>query len=79
MLIICYDDFCDEMGSFVNWKNQKGIKTTLVPKSQAGNTASNIKNYVQNFYNTHNFFLYSEELHQYLFQYYQNIFLGLYI
>ena len=54
MLIICYDDFCDEMGSFVNWKNQKGIKTTLVPKSQAGNTASSIKNYVQNFYNTHN-------------------------
>ena len=54
MLIICYDDFCDEMDSFVNWKNQKGIKTTLVPKSQAGNTASNIKNYVQNFYNTHN-------------------------
>ena len=54
MLIICYDDFCDEMDSFVNWKNQKGIKTTLVAKSQAGNTASNIKNYVQNFYNTHN-------------------------
>ena len=54
MLIICYDDFCDEMSSFVNWKNQKGIKTTLVPKSQAGNTASSIKNYVQNFYNTHN-------------------------
>ena len=54
MLIICYDDFCDEMDSFVSWKNQKGIKTTLVPKSQAGNTASNIKNYVQNFYNTHN-------------------------
>ena len=54
MLIICYDDFCDEMDSFVNWKNQKGIKTTLVPKSQAGNTASSIKNYVQNFYNTHN-------------------------
>ena len=54
MLIICYDDFCDEMDSFLNWKNQKGIKTTLVAKSQAGNTASNIKNYVQNFYNTHN-------------------------
>ena len=44
MLVICYDDFCDEMSGFVDWKNQKGIKTTLVPKSQAGNSASAIKN-----------------------------------
>ena len=54
MLVICYDDFCDEMNPFVDWKNQKGIKTTLVPKSQAGTTANSIKNYVQDFYNTNN-------------------------
>ena len=54
MLIICYDDFCDEMNDFVNWKNQKGIKTTIVPKSQAGTTANSIKSYVQNFYNSNN-------------------------
>jgi len=54
MLIICYDNFCDDMDSFVDWKNQKGIKTTLVPKSEAGTTSNSIKNYVENFYNSHN-------------------------
>ena len=54
MLIICYDSFCDEMEPFVEWKNQKGIKTTLVPKSNAGSSASSIKNYVQSFYNSNN-------------------------
>ena len=54
LLIICYDSFCDEMDDFVDWKNQKGIKTTLVPKSSAGTTASSIKNYVQSFYNANN-------------------------
>ena len=54
MLVICYDSFCGEMNPFVEWKNQKGIKTTLVPKSSAGSSASSIKNYVQNFYNSNN-------------------------
>ena len=53
MLVICYDSFCDETQPFVDWKNQKGIKTTLVPKSQTGSTASSIKNYVSDFYNSH--------------------------
>ena len=50
MLIICYDDFCDEMSDFVDWKNQKGIKTTIIPKSTAGTSANAIKNYIDNFY-----------------------------
>tara|TARA_Y100000389_G_scaffold177356_1_gene189543 strand:+ start:29112 stop:31298 length:2187 start_codon:yes stop_codon:yes gene_type:complete len=50
MLVICYDDFCDEMSDFVDWKNQKGIKTTLVQKSTAGNSANAIKDYIENFY-----------------------------
>lgn len=54
MLVICYDDFCDEMSDFVDWKNQKGIKTTLVPKSSAGNSANAIKNYIDNFYDNNN-------------------------
>ena len=54
MLVICYDSFCDEMEEFVDWKNQKGIHTTLVPKSTAGTTATSIKNYVQSFYNSNN-------------------------
>tara|TARA_Y100001970_G_C14258129_1_gene877174 strand:- start:7617 stop:9833 length:2217 start_codon:yes stop_codon:yes gene_type:complete len=53
MLVICYDSFCDEVQPLVDWKNQKGIKTTLIPKSQAGTTVSSIKNYIANFYNTH--------------------------
>jgi len=54
MLVICYDSFCDEMEPFITWKNQKGIKTTLVPKAEAGATASNIKNYVEDFYDNNN-------------------------
>ena len=29
MLIICYDDFIDEMQEFVQWKNKKGIRTEI--------------------------------------------------
>ena len=54
MLIICYDSFCDEMSDFVDWKNQKGIKTTLIPKSEAGTTSNSIKNYVEDFYDSNN-------------------------
>ena len=53
MLVICYDSFCDETQPFVDWKNQKGIKTTLVPKSDAGSTVSSIKSYITDFYNSH--------------------------
>ena len=53
MLVICYDSFCDEMQPFVDWKNQTGIKTTLVEKSDAGNNTSSIASYVENFYNSH--------------------------
>ena len=42
------------MAPFVEWKNQKGIRTTLVPKSEAGSTSSSIKNYVTSFYNSNN-------------------------
>ena len=53
MLVICYDSFCDETQEFVDWKNQKGIKTTLVSKSEAGSNVSSIKSYITNFYNSH--------------------------
>tara|TARA_B100000579_G_scaffold357724_1_gene313803 strand:- start:1787 stop:4015 length:2229 start_codon:yes stop_codon:yes gene_type:complete len=54
MLIICYDSFCNDMDPFVAWKNQKGIKTTMVPISSVGNTYTSIKDYVQNFYQSNN-------------------------
>ena len=52
MLIICYDDFMDEMADFVAWKKQKGISVEMIAVSTIGN-ASAIKTYVSNYYNTH--------------------------
>lgn len=50
MLIICYDDFMDEMADFVAWKKQKGIPVEMVAVSTIG-SASAIKTYVSNYYN----------------------------
>lgn len=52
MLIICHADFMDEMEPFVDWKNQKGLATTIVNVSQIGNNATAIKNYIRDVYNT---------------------------
>ncbi|WP_282013830.1 C25 family cysteine peptidase [Marinifilum flexuosum] len=51
MLIICYDDYMDEMADFVAWKKQKGIPVEMVAYSTIG-SASAIKTYVSNYYNT---------------------------
>ncbi|MCJ7571359.1 MAG: C25 family cysteine peptidase, partial [Candidatus Thermoplasmatota archaeon] len=53
MLVICYDDFYDDMQPLVNWKNMKGVPTEIVNVSVAGGTATNIKNYIVNYYNTY--------------------------
>eukprot|EP01029_Cantina_marsupialis_P000119 TRINITY_DN1011_c0_g5_i1.p1 TRINITY_DN1011_c0_g5~~TRINITY_DN1011_c0_g5_i1.p1 ORF type:complete len:982 (+),score=75.04 TRINITY_DN1011_c0_g5_i1:223-3168(+) len=50
MLIICHDDFMDEMADFVAWKKQKGIPVEMVAVSTIGNAAA-IKTYVRNYYN----------------------------
>ncbi len=52
MLIITYDSFNSAMTPFVEWKNQKGIPTTIVNVSTIGNNASSIKNYIQGVYNS---------------------------
>jgi len=52
LLIICYDDFADEMAPLVEWKLQKGIPTTLVNVSTIGNNSTSIKSYIQSLYNT---------------------------
>ncbi len=52
MLIICYDDFMDEMQDFVTWKNTIGRPTEMVGISTVGTSASDIKSYVENYYNT---------------------------
>lgn len=54
MLVICYDNFMPAMQPFVQWKNEKGIRTVMVPKSTVGTTAAAIKTYIQNYYNNNN-------------------------
>ncbi|MEM1513474.1 MAG: C25 family cysteine peptidase, partial [Candidatus Thermoplasmatota archaeon] len=53
MLIICYDSFYSSMLPLVRWKNMKGIPTEIVNLSAIGNTPTAIKNYIVNYYNTH--------------------------
>jgi len=50
MLVISKDAFIDEIQPFVDWKNQSGIKTTVVGISTTGSTDTQIKTYIENFY-----------------------------
>lgn len=52
MLVITYDSFADEMAPFVAWKNMKGIPTEMVNLSTIGSTATQIKNYIRDYYDT---------------------------
>jgi agmatine/peptidylarginine deiminase len=52
MLVICYDDFYEEMMPFVEWKNMKGIPTEIVNVSSIGTTATEIDTYISDYYNT---------------------------
>lgn len=46
MLVITTDALTDEIQPLVNWKNQKGIKTTVVTTTTTGTTDTEIKAYV---------------------------------
>lgn len=50
MLIITDEAFSADISPLANWKNQKGIKTTVVTTAVAGTTDTDIKAYIQNFY-----------------------------
>ncbi len=52
MLVISDNDFLSAIAPLVEWKNQKGIRTTLVDVDQIGNNVTSIKNYINNFYDT---------------------------
>ena len=52
MLVICADQFIDDMEEFVAWKNQSGRPTTMVSVTEAGGNNDNaIKSYITNLYN----------------------------
>ena len=50
LLIIAYDGFAANMQPLVDWKNEMGIKTTLVAKSEVGSTYQQFQTYIQNYY-----------------------------
>jgi len=52
MLIIYYDSWAANVQPLVDHKNSIGISTTAVPVSTAGSNATQIKNYLQNVYNS---------------------------
>jgi PKD repeat protein len=52
MLVISHGDFMPDMQPFVNWKNASGIPTEMVDVASIGSTASVIKSYIANYYNT---------------------------
>jgi hypothetical protein len=52
MLVICYGQFMAEMQPFVNWKKTEGISCEIVNIDSIGNTSSDIKTFVANYYNT---------------------------
>ena len=56
LLIICYDNFYNNMTDFVNWKKTRGINTTIVKTSAVNSslTYSNLKSYIQSQYNANN-------------------------
>lgn len=54
MLIITAPAFESALTPFVNWKNRKGIKTTVVTTNITGTTTSAIKNYISTYYGNHN-------------------------
>ena len=51
MLVICYDAFATAMQTFVDWKNQSGLPTTMVRMSQVGTTSAQVKTFIANRYN----------------------------
>lgn len=54
MLIISPTEYLSKLDTFINWKNQRGLKTEIVEYSTIGSTAEQIKTYVIDYYNNHN-------------------------
>jgi len=52
LLIITYDAFLGAMQPLVEWKNQKGLPTTMVGLGTVGSTWTQIQAYIQNEYDT---------------------------
>lgn len=53
LLIIAHGPFMNAMLPFIKWKNEKGIKTTMVNVADIGNNSNGIKNYIASYYQNH--------------------------
>ena len=54
MIVISFGDFMDAVQPYVDWKNQKGIKTELYDVYEMGSNSTGIKNFIQSQYNQNN-------------------------
>lgn len=54
MIIIAYPAFVDEVQPLVDWKNAKGLPTTLYTLDDTGTSATDIKEFIQTQYDTDN-------------------------
>jgi len=53
-LIITHPDFYSEITEFANWKHNKGLITKVVDTTETGSNATEIRQYIQNAYDTWN-------------------------
>ncbi len=58
MLVICPASYSESIQPFVDWKNQKGIKTHIETVEKIGETAYEIKQYIQKYYTSNPSLLY---------------------
>lgn len=54
MLIITPSTFIEALQPFIEWKTSIGIPVTVTTTNSIGRTSSKIKEYIRQFYNTHN-------------------------
>ncbi|MBR4787428.1 MAG: T9SS type A sorting domain-containing protein [Bacteroidales bacterium] len=54
ILILAPEEFCAAMQPYADWKIKNGYPTEIVSLSTIGNTSSAVKNYITNYYNSHN-------------------------
>jgi hypothetical protein len=54
MLVISYATFMTTMQPLIDWKIKRGLTVEMVSVTTAGSTASAIKTYITNYYNSHN-------------------------
>ncbi|MEL1245434.1 C25 family cysteine peptidase [Flavobacterium sp. DGU11] len=52
MLVIAPDEYLEALSPLAEWKTKKGIRTTIAPLSETGDTPEDIKAYIRDFYNS---------------------------